>query len=200
MHAGVLRAEPDQSRDNRRPTLTLGILSLATFMAVLDLFIVNVAFRGIKESFPDSSLSDLSWVLNAYTICFAALLVPLGRLADQHSRKRIVPARARRVHRGQPGVRGRELTVAPRRGASGRGSGRRCVDTGESRPGGPHLRRAGAGPGGADLGRHRSIGHRGRTGHRRVPGRNVVAVGVPHQRACRPARSRRRGTHRPGQP
>jgi EmrB/QacA subfamily drug resistance transporter len=78
----------DQQRATARPGLVLGILSLATFMAVLDLFIVNVAFRDIEASFPDSSLSDQSWVLNSYTICYAAFLVPLGRLADQHSRKR----------------------------------------------------------------------------------------------------------------
>jgi hypothetical protein len=37
-------------------------------MAVLDLFIVNVAFRGIQASFPGSAMSDLSRVLNTYTI------------------------------------------------------------------------------------------------------------------------------------
>ncbi|MDO9397414.1 MAG: MFS transporter, partial [Herbiconiux sp.] len=70
-----------------RQRVTLAVLSLAAFMAALDLFIVNVAFRDISESFPDQSLSDQSWVLNAYAIIYAALLVPLGRRADQRSRK-----------------------------------------------------------------------------------------------------------------
>ncbi|BDD81686.1 MFS transporter [Tsukamurella pulmonis] len=70
-----------------RRGLALTLLSAAAFLAALDLFIVNVAFHDIEQSFPDSSLDDLSWVLNAYTIIYAALLVPLGRWADQRSRK-----------------------------------------------------------------------------------------------------------------
>ena len=56
-------------------------------MASLDLFIVNVAFDAIGKSFHGVALSDLSWVLNAYAIVYAALLVPLGRLADRFSRR-----------------------------------------------------------------------------------------------------------------
>src|SRR3712207_4063257 len=72
-----------------RPThqaVVLATLSLAAFMASLDLFIVNVAFADIGRSFAGSSLSDLSWVLNGYAVLYAALLVPLGRLADRFSR------------------------------------------------------------------------------------------------------------------
>lgn len=65
----------------------LGILSLAAFMAGLDLFIVNVGFDAIGREFDGASLADLSWVLNAYAIVFAALLVPLGRLSDRYGRK-----------------------------------------------------------------------------------------------------------------
>lgn len=70
-----------------RPGLVLGVLSVASFMAGLDLFIVNVAFNDIGRDYSGESLADLSWVLNAYTIVFAALLVPLGRLADRYGRK-----------------------------------------------------------------------------------------------------------------
>lgn len=52
-------------------------------MASLDLFIVNVAFGDIGREFRSSSVVNLSWVLNAYAILYAALLVPLGRLADR---------------------------------------------------------------------------------------------------------------------
>ncbi|MET9479652.1 MFS transporter [Streptomyces sp. NPDC006638] len=69
--------------------MILAVLSLAAFMASLDVFIVNVAFDKIGESFHGSSISDLSWVLNAYAIIYAALLVPLGRLADKIGRKRM---------------------------------------------------------------------------------------------------------------
>lgn len=63
------------------------VLSAAAFMASLDLFIVNVAFDTIGHDLGNASLSDLSWVLNAYAIVYAALLVPLGRLADRYGRK-----------------------------------------------------------------------------------------------------------------
>ncbi|WP_436534162.1 DHA2 family efflux MFS transporter permease subunit [Actinoplanes sp. HUAS TT8] len=70
-----------------RPRAILTVLSLAAFMASLDLFIVNVAFDKIGESFGGTSIGDVSWVLNAYAIVYAALLVPLGRLADRAGRK-----------------------------------------------------------------------------------------------------------------
>lgn len=56
-------------------------------MALLDVFVVNVAFTAIGDSYSGSDLSDLSWVLNGYTIVYAALLIPAGRLADRHGRK-----------------------------------------------------------------------------------------------------------------
>src|SRR6478752_1126467 len=58
------------------------------FMASLDLFIVNIAFPAIAKHFGDASVSTLSWVLSAYAIVFAALLVPAGRWADAFGRKR----------------------------------------------------------------------------------------------------------------
>jgi EmrB/QacA subfamily drug resistance transporter len=65
----------------------LPVLSVAAFMASLDLFIVNVAFDAIGRDFSGGSLGDLSWILNAYAILYAALLVPLGRLADRFGQK-----------------------------------------------------------------------------------------------------------------
>jgi len=70
-----------------RPTAVLTVLSSAAFMASLDVFIVNVAFDSIGRDFGGARLSDLSWILNAYTIFYAALLVPAGRVADRFGRK-----------------------------------------------------------------------------------------------------------------
>src|SRR5437588_12723581 len=83
------RRDPGGSmtRSSRR-WLVLLITSLAAFMAFLDATIVNIAFPAIRRSFPDTSLAGLSWVLNAYNIAFAALLVPAGRVADRVGRKR----------------------------------------------------------------------------------------------------------------
>ncbi len=65
------------------------ITSVGLFMASLDLFIVNIAFPDLARDFNGASLPDLSWVLNAYAIVFAALLVPAGRIADRVGRKRV---------------------------------------------------------------------------------------------------------------
>jgi EmrB/QacA subfamily drug resistance transporter len=64
------------------------VTSVGVFMTFLDVTIVNIAFPDIRASFPDSSLAQLSWILNAYAIVFAAALVPAGRLADRVGRRR----------------------------------------------------------------------------------------------------------------
>lgn len=69
--------------------VVLAVTSLGAFMAFLDVTIVNIAFPSITEAFPSSSLAELSWVLNAYNVILAALLVPAGRLADLVGRRRM---------------------------------------------------------------------------------------------------------------
>jgi EmrB/QacA subfamily drug resistance transporter len=76
----------------RQVTGIVGVLSLAVFMSSLDLFIVNLAFPYIGIEYRGTSLSSLSWVLNGYTIVFAAVLVPAGRWADRVGRRRIFVA------------------------------------------------------------------------------------------------------------
>ena len=58
-------------------------------MTSANLSTVNVAFPDLQASFPDESLASLGWVINAYTIAFAAILLPAGRLADSHGRRRV---------------------------------------------------------------------------------------------------------------
>jgi EmrB/QacA subfamily drug resistance transporter len=65
------------------------VTSVAVFMGFLDVTIVNIAFPDIEASFPNTSLGGLSWILNAYNIVFAALLVPAGRLSDRVGRRRM---------------------------------------------------------------------------------------------------------------
>ncbi len=66
----------------------LMVVVAGVFMAGLDLFIVNIAFPQIRLDFAGTSLGALSWVLNAYTIVFAAFLVVAGRWSDAFGRKR----------------------------------------------------------------------------------------------------------------
>jgi EmrB/QacA subfamily drug resistance transporter len=65
------------------------IISLAAFMAFLDTTIVNIAFPALQRAFRGESTSSISWVLNAYNIVFAALLIPAGQLADRVSRRKL---------------------------------------------------------------------------------------------------------------
>ena len=84
---------PNRSQRHIAPAQTrhwgvvLAVASLAAFMASLDVFIVNVAFHAIGAGFHGAPLSQLSWVLSAYAIVYAALLVPAGRIADRYGRK-----------------------------------------------------------------------------------------------------------------
>lgn len=72
-----------------RAWLILAVTSLATFMAALDTSIMFMAFPDIGRTFSEVTRADLSWVINSYTIIFAALLVPSGRLADKIGRKQV---------------------------------------------------------------------------------------------------------------
>lgn len=66
----------------------LAVVSVAVFVVGLDMFIVNIAFPSIERDFSGSSVASISWVLNAYAIVLAALMVPAGRLADRIGRRR----------------------------------------------------------------------------------------------------------------
>jgi len=76
------------TQEDGHPTLTALVVLTGVFLSSLDLFIVNIAFPSISSTFHGAGLSSLSWVLSAYTIVFAALLVPAGRWADRAGRKR----------------------------------------------------------------------------------------------------------------
>ena len=72
-----------------RRGLAIATACAGGFLAFLDTTIVNTAFPGIAASFPDASPADLAWVLDAYFIVIAALLVPAGGIADRIGRKRV---------------------------------------------------------------------------------------------------------------
>src|SRR6201988_767855 len=70
------------------PNQVLAIVCVGICLANLDLFIVNVGLPNIAQDFRGASLEDLSWILNAYAIAYAALLVFFGRLAERQRRDR----------------------------------------------------------------------------------------------------------------
>src|SRR4051812_35787415 len=71
----------------RSPWAVLGVACLATFAVWLDGTVLFVAFPAIRATFADVSMTELSWILNAYTVVLGASMVPAGRLADRVGRR-----------------------------------------------------------------------------------------------------------------
>ena len=63
------------------------IVCAGVVLASLDLFIVNVALPDMAADLHERGLGDLSWVLNAYAIVYASLLVLFGRLSERYPRE-----------------------------------------------------------------------------------------------------------------
>jgi EmrB/QacA subfamily drug resistance transporter len=76
-------------RADAPPRLVLVIVCAGVVLASLDLFIVNVALPQMARDLHvrGSALVDLSWVLNAYAIVYASLLVLFGRAAERYPRE-----------------------------------------------------------------------------------------------------------------
>ena len=72
---------------------TLIAVSVAIFMLLLDITVVNVALPDIQRSL-HSSFQDLQWVVNAYALTLAAFLLTAGSLADLFGRTPRVRRRA----------------------------------------------------------------------------------------------------------
>jgi EmrB/QacA subfamily drug resistance transporter len=71
------------------PRTVLAVASLGVAFAFVDATIVNIALPSIAASFRGTPISSLSWVLNAYNVVFAALIVAAGSLADRLGRRRM---------------------------------------------------------------------------------------------------------------
>ena len=171
------------------PSRVLLVASFGAFLAFLDATIVNVAFPSIRDSFSDTTISELSWVLNAYNIVFAASLILCGRLTDLVGRRRSFVAGVAlfTVASAACGVRAVGRAADPRPGRPG--VRRRDARAGLARPGHRSL------PGGAARARHRGLGcvrrrRRGaRATHRRRPGAaRRLALGLPGEPPLRPGR------------
>src|SRR3954452_12664389 len=67
---------------------TLLAVCTGVFMLLLDVTIVNVALPDIQAAF-GASLSDLQWVIDAYALTLAALLLTAGSIADLSGRRRV---------------------------------------------------------------------------------------------------------------
>src|ERR1700756_5738435 len=73
-----LLSQTSTRRADASPKLVLVIVCAGVVLASLDLFIVNVALPDIAKDLHERSLGNLSWVLDAYAIVYASLLVLFG--------------------------------------------------------------------------------------------------------------------------
>jgi EmrB/QacA subfamily drug resistance transporter len=90
--SGALHAPPPVVMVRAKPVkpwLVLTAVLCGFFMAVLDTTIVNIAIPSIQTGL-SADLPSSSWVLNAYNLMYAVLLITVGRFADQFGRKRLL--------------------------------------------------------------------------------------------------------------
>ena len=64
-----------------------GVMMIGWAMSLLDISIVNISIPTLEQEM-STDVANVTWVINAYNITFAILLVSMGRLADQFGRKR----------------------------------------------------------------------------------------------------------------
>src|SRR5437764_13243741 len=74
-----------------RRILVLAICCMSLFIVGLDTTIVNVALPAIRSDL-GASISGLQWVIDAYTLVLASLLMLAGSTADRIGRKRVFQA------------------------------------------------------------------------------------------------------------
>src|SRR5215510_5772273 len=78
-----MKASTSTNASGRNPWPALVVLGLGFFMILLDGAIVNVAVPTMVASL-HATLDQILWVLNAYLLVFAALLITAGRIGDEH--------------------------------------------------------------------------------------------------------------------
>lgn len=83
-----MTSSPSDTHVERRAWWALGVATLVTFLIVIDISAVNVAFPSMTDDL-DATRSELSWVVSGYNITVGALLLAAGRLADSKGRRRM---------------------------------------------------------------------------------------------------------------
>lgn len=81
-------AAPVDTVITRQAWLALAVTTLVTFLVVIDISAVNVAFPSIEDDLQTDRLT-LSWIISGYNIAVGALLLAAGRVADSVGRKKV---------------------------------------------------------------------------------------------------------------
>src|ERR1700748_1520680 len=92
MVTDVQEASQMDSAQTNRKWWTLGAVCVATFMLLLDITVVNTALPAIQKDL-GGSFTDLQWVVDAYALSLAALVLTAGSLADRLRPPRRLPLR-----------------------------------------------------------------------------------------------------------
>src|ERR1700756_705934 len=79
---------PAVNRIRNHPMAALAVLVLGLFMTLLDLTIVNIAIPSILDAL-HASLDQVLWVLNAYSLLYAVLLITSARLGDIYGPRKL---------------------------------------------------------------------------------------------------------------
>jgi hypothetical protein len=116
------RMEPDSGSRLAKP-LTLAAMSLGYGVVQLDVTIVNTALNSIGNSL-GGGVSELQWVVSAYTVIFAALILTAGALGDRVGAKNIFMLGLRYLHRCITELRASAHVGHTDRRACGAGRGR----------------------------------------------------------------------------
>ncbi|HEY1455808.1 MAG TPA: DHA2 family efflux MFS transporter permease subunit [Candidatus Dormibacteraeota bacterium] len=78
----------EQAQTRRSPWLVLLVLCTGFFMILLDTTIVNVAIPAMSSGL-NATLDQILWVLNAYILVYAVLLITAGRLGDLYGQRNL---------------------------------------------------------------------------------------------------------------
>ena len=78
----------DRAPGSTHPNLILGICCMSLLIVGMDVTIVNVALPAIQQDL-HATLSGLQWILDAYTLVVATLLMLSGSLSDRFGRRRV---------------------------------------------------------------------------------------------------------------
>jgi EmrB/QacA subfamily drug resistance transporter len=82
----ITRSSPPQARRGQHPGIALTVIAATQLMVILDATIVNIALPHIATALKLST-TNLSWVINAYTLTFGGLLLLGGRIGDIMGRR-----------------------------------------------------------------------------------------------------------------
>src|SRR5437764_9758803 len=77
----------EESRTRNRKRVTLAAMCLATFVAILDTTVVNLALHAIQTDLR-AHVAELQWVVDIYNVAYASFILTGGTLGDLFGRRR----------------------------------------------------------------------------------------------------------------